>query len=212
MFAKVISAFASAGIPGIIAGIALATALLASLGIGIAASMGAFKPASDKAADQVNTLSNEIYKLTEKANAIAQIEKQFDALDNKIIKTAEDTKEMTKLLESAADKLTEEDKATYENLQSNQAKRLFLEEKEADYREEANEKRQEQLKVLRQLNDEQRKELLTAKDANSLMVQDAVFSINNNTLYEYIDTLEEVNDGVESMTQNILEMLSAEDA
>ena len=44
------------------------------------------------------------------------------------------------------------------------------------------------------------------------MVQDAVFSINNNTLYEYIDTLEEVNDGVESMTQNILEMLSAEDA
>ena len=108
--------------------------------------------------------------------------KQFDALDNKIIKTAEDTKEMTKLLESAADKLTEEDKATYENLQSNQAKRTFLEEKEAEYREEANEKRQEQLKVLRQLNDEQRKELLTAKDANSLMVQDAVFSINNNTI------------------------------
>lgn len=212
MFAKVVSAFSSAGIPGVIAGVTLATALLAALGIGIAASMGAFKPASDKAADQVNTLSNEIYKLTEKANAIAQVEKQFDALDNKIIKTAEDTKEMAKLLESAADKLTEEDKATYENLQSNQAKRTFLEEKEAEYREKANEKRQEQLKVLRQLNDEQRKELLTAKDANSLMVQDAVFSINNNTLYEYIDTLEEVNDGVESMTQNILEMLSAEDA
>ena len=212
MFAKVVSAFSSAGIPGVIAGVTLATALLAALGIGIAASMGAFKPASDKAADQVNTLSNDIYKLTEKANAIAQVEKQFDALDNKIIKTAEDTKEMAKLLESAADKLTEEDKATYENLQSNQAKRTFLEEKEAEYREEANKKRQEQLKVLRQLNDEQRKELLTAKDANSLMVQDAVFSINNNTLYEYIDTLEEVNDGVESMTQNILEMLSAEDA
>lgn len=212
MFAKVVSAFSSAGIPGVIAGVTLATALLAALGIGIAASMGAFKPASDKASDQVNTLSNEIYKLTEKANAIAQVEKQFDALDNKIIKTAEDTKEMAKLLESAADKLTEEDKATYENLKSNQAKRTFLEEKEAEYREEANEKRQEQLKVLRQLNDEQRKELLTAKDANSLMVQDAVFSINNNTLYEYIDTLEEVNDGVESMTQNILEMLSAEDA
>lgn len=168
---------------------------------------------------QVNELSNEIYKLTERANAISQVEKQFDALDKKIIKTAEDQEKMNDLLNSATDKLStdaeegeQSDKDIYESLQSTQAKRAFLEEKELEYRNKANDARRQQLQIIRNLNEEQRKELLNAEDANSLMTQDAIFAINNNILYEYIDSLDQVNKGVESMTQSILEMLDAEQA
>lgn len=229
MFAKVVSAFANGGIPGVIAGITLATALAAALGVGIAASMGAFSnsSAADKAADDVNQLSNKIYELQEKANAIKTIEKQYDALDNKIIKTAADQEKMNELLDSAGDKLDTTNKKDsknkeiagsserdiYNNLQTDQARRKFLDKIEEDAINKANNKRKEQIRILQQLTTAQRNHILASQDnADYLMVQDAVYAINNNTLYEYIDTLGQVGNNVEKLTQNILEQISAQEA
>jgi septal ring factor EnvC (AmiA/AmiB activator) len=116
MFANIVSAFKQGGIPGIIAGIALATAVVAglcafigvaALGISAAVSSGS-KSDAEKSAEKINKLSNEIYKLNEAANGIKNITSQFDALDDKIIKTTEDLKEMSSLLDSAGDKLSAE--------------------------------------------------------------------------------------------------------
>ena len=233
MFAGIVNAFSEGGIPGVIAGIALATALVAALGVGIAvaaagiASYTKKNTGANKAADDINKLSNEIYKLQEKANAIKTIEKQYDALDKKIIQTAEDQKEMNELLDSAGDKLSSENQKddkdkeiegsseqdVYNSLQSEKAKRDYLEMIEDKATRKANAKRREQISILKDLDAEERKRLLTSKDnADYLMAQDAIYAINNNTLYEYIDTLGEVNDGVEQLTQNILEQMDAEQA
>ena len=232
MFAGIVSAFSEGGIPGVIAGIAIATALIAALAVGITvavAASGGFSntSATDKAADSVNKLSNEIYKLQEKANAIKTIEKQYDALDKKIIQTAEDQQKMNELLDSAGDKLSSEnekdgkgkeksgtsEKDIYSNLQSEKARREYLTSVEKKATDEANQKRREQIKILGDLTDEQRKAMLLSKDnADNLMAQDAIYAINNNTLYQYLDTLENVGDGVEKLTQNILEQMDAEQA
>lgn len=76
------------------------------VGIGVAISNTSSK--TEDSAEQVNKLSNEIYKLQEKANAIDQITTAFDELDNKIIQTNKDIEEMGSLLEQAADKLSDE--------------------------------------------------------------------------------------------------------
>lgn len=55
--------------------------------------------------------------------------------------------------------------------------------------------------------------MLTSKDnADYLMAQDAIYAINNNTLYEYIDTLGDVGENVEALTQKILEQMDAQEA
>ena len=113
MFAGIVSAFSSLGTPGIVAGIGLALTLVAALGVGISAAFGAFNQKTDEsyAAESVNKLPNEIYKLNAKANEINNITTAFDKLDNKLIKTNSDLKEMSSLLDQAADKLnTEVDK------------------------------------------------------------------------------------------------------
>lgn len=219
MFAGIVNAFSSAGIPGVIAGIALATALVAALGVGIAmaiASTGAFNGDSgaQKAAGDINTLSNEIYKLTERANAIKNVTSQFDDLDKKIIKTAEDQKKMNELLDSATDKLDDEQKKTYEALATDKQRYEYLKQVEAESRKEANAKRQQQIDRIRKMSAGDRAALLSsnATDAKILEAQSAIYALNNNSLYEYIDTLEDAQEGVEKLTQSILENMSAEEA
>lgn len=84
-------------------------AAVAALAIaGIAIAIKNTKSESDNSAKAINQLSNEIYKLQEKANAINQITSSFDKLDNKIIKTQKDMEEMNSLLEQVGDKLSTE--------------------------------------------------------------------------------------------------------
>ena len=235
MFAGIVSAFSSLGTPGIVAGIGLALTLVAALGVGIAAAFGAFnqKKGESNAAESVNKLSNEIYKLNAKANEINNITTSFDKLDNKLIKTNSDLKEMSSLLDQAADKLNTEvdkkhdwydgksEKEYYEFFSSNAGKRKALEFIESNNRKLANEKRTKQINKIKNLSDKELARFLDDKatDAEILQAQDAIYALNNNELYEYIDLqkesgqlTEEQATAVESLTQSILEGMSAEEA
>lgn len=147
------------GLPGLIAAIAIATAMVAALGLGIAVAVGAFdnRSAAEKASDEVNSLSTEIYNLTKTADALKNVTSKFDDLDNKVLKTNKDLEEMDSLLESAGDSLSTEEDAvynqeTYKNLQDNTSRRRYLELAEEYSRTEANKKRQEQLQIINRLD------------------------------------------------------------
>ena len=172
------------------------------------------KTGADKAAEDVNKLSNEIYKLQEKANTIKSIEKQYDALDNKIIKTTADIKEMNDLLDKAADKLSEEEKETFSRLTTDKQRRDYLAQVEREATSEANAKRAEQRNIIRNLSAGERNRLLSSNTTNAdyLEAQSAIFALNNNALYEAVDRLGKVEDGVESFTQSILENMTAQEA
>lgn len=225
MFAGVVSAFSSLGPWGVPVGIALALALVAALGVGIAAVAGAWNM-TDKTEDdakEINKLSNEIYKLQEKANAINQITTSFDDLDNKIIQTNKDIEEMNSLLEQAGDKLSDEisddkdigygkgvsEKEHYQGLVGNKAKRDFLDQVEAQARIDAKEKRDKQIETFRNNS-----ELLNENTANA-EVKKAQTSIYANAVYnlqDYIDKLKETENmssetasAIEQMTQAMIE-------
>ena len=197
----------------------IAAGILIAMGIAAGAAILALtskmnNTGANKAADDINKLSNEIYKLTEKANAIKSITKQYDALDNKIIKTNEDLKEMSELLDKAADKLDDEEKKAYEHLSNDVQRRRYLTALERSATSEANAKRREQIRKVRNLSSSERAKLLNSNTTNAdyLEAQSAIYAINNNTLYSYIDSLDKVNAGVEKFTQSILENLSAQEA
>ena len=225
MFAGIVKAFSQGGIPGVIAGIALATGLALALGFAIAGAVGAFnvKDEAEDDAKHINELSNQIYKLQEKANAIDQITSSFDSLDGKIIKTSKDIEEMNSLLDQAADKLSDEveddenigygkgvsEKEHYQSLGSDKAKREFLEQVEKEARDEAAAKRREQINLFRS-NPELLNENTTnneIKKAQSSLYANATYNLQN-----YIDKLKdtkkitnEVASSVEKMTQAILD-------
>lgn len=210
----------------------IAAATLLSL-VGIAVAIGNISSSSSSEAENVNKLSNEIYKLNAKANEINNITTAFDKLDNKLIKTNSDLKEMSSLLNQAADKLDTEvdkehdwyggksEKEYYESFSSNTGKRKALEFIESNNRKLANEKRTEQINKIKGLSGEELARFLDdeATDAEILQAQDAIYALNNNELYEYIDLqkesgklTEEQATAVESLTQSILEGMSAEEA
>lgn len=227
MFAAVVGN-SGPGMKKMIASIAIATALVTALGFGIAASMGAFNNTygADKAAEEVNKISNEIYTLNQRANAIANVTSQFDQLDNKVIKTKEDIAEMNSLLESAADSLsTDEDdpfnKDAYNALGSANERRDFLERAERYARAEANKKRKEQLEKINKLSYSERSKLLDDTTTNSdyLQTQSAIRAIANNTVYETIDALKEEGRytkeqlaNTEDLTTALIAQLDAENA
>ena len=114
---KIKAAFGMAGSASSIpfTGWMIAAGILAAL-IGVTvttAAVGAkkYEKSANGTAEKINKISNEIYKLNAKANEINNITTSFDKLDNKLIKTNSDLKEMSSLLDQAADKLdTEIDK------------------------------------------------------------------------------------------------------
>ena len=126
---------------------------------------------------------------------------------------------MNSLLDSAADALDEDDKKTYNNLQTNAAKRRFLEQKEAEKRAEANAKRQEQL---REINSSKYKTTIlddNTTNSNYLETQSAIRAIANNEIYETIDALkkegiytDEQLKNTEDLTEAILAEVSAMEA
>jgi len=220
---KIISNLGVWGIPIAIAVAAALAGIALAIGAGVSS---ASQSAGDKTANDINKLSNEIYKLTEKANAIKTIEDQFDALDKKIIKTAEDQAKLNELLDSAGDKLSSENKKdskgkeiegtseqdVYAAIETDQERYTYLQNVEAEARQKANDLRQQQLDKLKALNEELRHEMLINKDnADYLKVQSAVRAIVNNQLYETIDDLEKVGEETEAFTQAILDQMNAEE-
>lgn len=229
MVAGIINAFKDGGIPGIIAGIATAVgvvAMIASIaGIAIGGIVSAVKVAKQRddsakaAAKDINELSNQIYKLQEKANAINQVTSSFEDLDNNIIKTKEDLEEMNNLLDKAGDSLSEEEKEVYEKLATNKQKVDYLKDISEKAEKEADAKRRESINRLKATSASDREEILTSKESEFLETQSAIYAINNAALYDYVDLLKqqkelssEAADAAEQLTQGILEQLSATDA
>ena len=163
-------------------------------------------------ASSVNKLGTEIYNLTEKANSLEQIGNSFDEIDNKIIKTNEDLKEMSTLLEQAADKLTEEEKAAYNALPDSQ-KRTRLSELSAKARLEANNKRNE---IRDKIKNEQGILSSTSIDSEILSAQAQIYAINNNELYQHIESMTDLTNeesiALRELTQSILEEMNTEQA
>ena len=222
MFAGIVSAFSSMGVPGIIAGIALATVLVAALGVGIAAACGAFNVKKEEVstADRINDLSTEIYKLQEKANALNEITTSFNELDDKLIKTNEDLKEMNSLLEKAADSLSDEEKEVYNSLQTEQEKIDYLERIERESRQQIYAKNNQIVDEITSMSNSGKAAFFDedTTDPEVIKAQSAVRAVNNTQLYKQIDKMKEANElneeeaaAVEAVTQALFDEMNAEE-
>ena len=217
----------------------IAIGVAAGLGVGVAALFGAFSTSSDEAAGEVNQLSNEIYKLNEKANAIKQITSAYDELDNKIIKTKKDQEELNSLLEQAADKLSTETYSSekkarkagatyygknvseqdyYNSLSTDKERRRFLDSLEEETARQIKIRQQEQIQAIDKLNAIEKQKFFNEDTTDNAVrqAQSAFYAINNSTLYNYIDSLTDASEAekaaLESVTQTVLSGLSAKQA
>ena len=110
-FAKILGAGAEGGLPGlaITAGIVASLALLTGIGFAIAGAFGAFKSNDEKTAEHVKELSNEIYTLTKRSEAINTAVDTVNELDKKLIKSKEDAEALSEALGKVGDKLSGEE-------------------------------------------------------------------------------------------------------
>lgn len=201
----------SLGVPGLI----MAATLLAMAGIaGVANLISTSTNKASKTADEVNSLSNEIYKLETKARALENVTSSYAELDNQIIKTQKDQEKMNELLDQAADKLDEEEQKAYKALATNEQRIRYLEAIQSKAEQDANKKRQEQLNKINKLSPTQRANFLdpNSTDSDVLTAQSAIYAINNAKLYDFVDGLEDAQEGVEKLAQSLLSQLSPAEA
>jgi len=218
MAAKIIAAFASLGPWGVALGLATATAIATALGFAIhAAVTGGFK--ENKSADEINNMSADIYNLNKKATELDTTISKFDELDKKVLKTNEDLKEMSNLLESAADSLSEEEKKEFEDIQTDRERRNYLERVVANTNNELRNKRAEQRDKILNLSEKDTNKLLTSNESEWIKARDAMYTQNNQYLYEHLDSLKADKEltaeqalETQHLTQAMLEELKAEDA
>ena len=121
---------------------------------------------------------------------------------------------MNELLEQASDKLTDEEATAYNALTTNAQKRNYLAAISAKASSEADADRQKQLSYVDNLSASQRAKILAsdATDSDILTTQSAIYAINNNFLYDYIDNLKDAKDGVQELAQALLEELTPAEA
>ncbi len=230
-------ASSAAAIP--VAGWVIAAAILAALiGVTIAGAVGSFSSATEKTSEKVDALSNEIYRLQKTKTALDTVISKFDAIDEKVIKTTEDLKTMKETLEQAADSLSDEagksvldwlngegkkhkgaisEKDYYSNLQSDRARREFLEEESAALQKKLKEDRNKQIKIIQDASAASRRAFFT--EAQYANVRDAIYALNNAKLNETIELEEEAGrvttehaSNIRKFTQALLENVSAETA
>ena len=195
MFASMVASAKT--VPGVIAMIAAGALLATALGVTIAVAASKLSSAdeTENTASEINSLSNDIYKLTQKAESIKTITSSYEELDNQIVKTKEDQEEMNSLLEQAADSLDDDEKEIYEALSTNTLKKQYLDSIQEQALLDANSKRQEQLTLIEKMSPAKREELLssTAADSDILTAQSALYAVANNEMYDYIDAMEEAS-------------------
>lgn len=228
----------AAAIP--VAGWIAAAAILALAGITIAVGIAHVKQqeynkSAEGAAENINAISNEIYKLNESATAIDNITNSFDKLDNKLIKTKEDLEEMHSLLQQGteimnSDEVDDKDdvgygkgvneKEHYEGL-SDEEKKLYLARKQEEINLNLERKRQEQKNIIAGLTTEEREKLLSDKGTSPAVIkaQSAIYALNNSEIYKNIDLLKESStlttdaaQSLETMTQAMMENITASEA
>ncbi len=206
-------------------GIPIAIGVAAALGVGIGLAVhkqNEYNNSAEKAVADVNSLSKAIFDLNKKFNALDTAIDKFDDLDNKIIKTKDDLKEMSEILDSAADSLTDEEKEYYESLQTDREKRNYLEEIKNRTNSQLEAKRQQQRNTitgLRNRGGSEWREFLTSNRGEYAQARDAMYALNNATLYSYIDKLkqtthwsDEAATATQRLTQAMLESLDPQKA
>ena len=216
--------------------------LSALLGVAIAGGIAAANyykktSTSEGVADQVNALSNQVYQLNKQAQALDTVVAKFDDLDNKVLKTNQDLKEMNELLDSAADDLGNDDvddkedegygkgisqRGYYESLQSDKERRKFLEEEAEKDREKARDLQRQQLELIQDLrrnNPAEFSDFMNGSSADARTARDAIYAMNNQNLYDYIDGLKKLQGAdkealmaTEELTKAIIEEMTAEEA
>lgn len=197
------------------------------------------KKSAKGAAEDINKLSNEIYKLNEKANAIKQITSAYDELDNKIIKTKKDQEELNSLLEQAADKLSTETYSSakkakkagatyygknvseqdyYNSLSTDQEKKEFLDSLEEETARQIKIRQQEQIQAVKKLSPAEKQKFFNENTTDNAIkqAQSAFYAIANSNLYNKIDAMTDVTEeeaaAIESVTQSMIANLSAREA
>ena len=192
--------------------------------------LGVFDSAASKATDKVNKLSAEIYDLNKKATSLDTVIDNFEKLDGKILKTSKDLEEMKSILEEAGNSLSSEitdkkkfggvsEQDWYNSLSSDKAKLEYLKKAADEARLEADQKRNEQLAAINNLRGSELDAFMRGTDAKYVQARDAIYAINNNNIYEQIDTLKELNQYssdqlkvTEEITSAILEQVDAYEA
>jgi hypothetical protein len=101
-------------------------------------------------------------------------------------------------------------------LRTDRERRNFLEARAKAAEQEADQKRQEQRARVNSMSEEDRLKLLTSNETNMVQARDALYSINNDKVYEYIDNLkktiqldDEVATATERLTEKILDEVDA---
>ena len=169
-----------------IVGIAFAIACLVAAGI--AALVPKFvskdsKSGTEKATEDVRSLSAEIYNLQKSTTAIKTAISEFENLDKKVIKTKEDIEAMNKALTEGGNALTDEQKKYYNTLGDNQKLEYLKQVKEINEKAIA----QKRALQLQTISDAGASEML--KESSN---QAVVFDIITEKAYEYIDSLKEL--------------------
>lgn len=101
-FLDIISAFKSGGIPGIIAGIALATVIVGGIaGLAVAGATGGLSAQSDSDTESdIGSMQNTNYNLKKKNSSLSSTTSEMEEIQNKSIKSAEDEEKFAELAES----------------------------------------------------------------------------------------------------------------
>lgn len=192
----------------------LALALLAI--IGVATIAAAVIPAvvsknskseTEKATEDVQSLSAEIYNLQKSTTAIKTAISEFENLDKKVIKTKEDIEAMNKALTEGGNALTDEQKKYYNTLGDNQKLEYLKQVKEINEKAIA----QKRALQLQTINDAGASEML--KESSN---QAVVFDIITERAYEYIDSLKELgqitSEEADNMSRFTKQLISNMDA
>ena len=169
-----------------IVGIAFAIACLAAAGIAALVPKivsAKSKSGTEKATEDVQSLSAEIYNLQKSTTAIKTAISEFENLDKKVIKTKEDIEAMNKALTEGGNALTDEQKKYYNTLGDNQKIEYLKQVKEI------NEKAITQKRALQlQTIDSAGASEMLKESSNQAVVLDIV----TEKAYEYIDSLKEL--------------------
>ena len=183
----------------------MVAALLVGGAIAGIAALASKSTSGEKETKEIQNLNKEIYDLTKRAESMQTIVSKFDALDEKIIKTNEDLKEMNNLLTSAADNLDDTEvknkddigygkginqKQAYQALKSNIEKRNFLETETKKTRQQITSKYAETREHINSLRSKGKlQDFLTGSSKEAQAIRDSVYSYNNLKMYNTLDEL-----------------------
>ena len=194
-----------------IAGIAFAIACLVAAGIAALVvpklKSENSKSETEKATEDIRSLSAEIYNLQKSTTAIKTAISEFENLDKKVIKTKEDIEAMNKALTEGGNALTDEQKKYYNTLGDNQKLEYLKQVKEINEKAIA----QKRALQLQTINNAGASEML--KESSN---QAVVFDIITEKAYEYIDSLKELgqitSEEADNMSRFTKQLISNMDA